>query len=51
MPEILKSILPSALSEDEDVEQFFQGKLLYSCEYCHVHPLIEALRNVSKSRH
>lgn len=39
MLEILKSILPSALFEDEDVEQFFQDKPLYSCEYCHVHLL------------
>lgn len=44
-------MLPSVLFEDEDVERFFQGKLLYSCEYCHVHPLTEALQNVLESRH
>lgn len=44
-------LLPSVLSGDEDVEQFFQGKPWYLSEYRLVHPLIEALQSISKSRH
>jgi len=44
-------MLPSALSEDEDVEQFFQGKLWYLCEYRLVRLSTEVSQNILKSRH
>lgn len=43
--------VPSALSEGEDVEQFFQGKLWYLCEYRLVRLSTEVSQSILKSQH